>query len=169
MEDTFRCGRCDREIPRRQLKEVSEEGTSGKIVMSVCPECLDDLMQASEEVTGIPGKEKQAAVELKTSAETVEVTGARPATTTSSAVEQRPEQAAIAPQEGTFLTEASRPVDSLPEDEQQAETSPSRTSVRRAPGLEHDVKVEQGVEDAEVIPEPQDSPNEGQQRSTSGA
>jgi hypothetical protein len=160
VEDTFRCDRCDRETPRRQLKEVSEEGASGRIVMSVCPECLDDLMQASEEVTGIPGKEKQAAVELKSSAETVEVTGARPATTTSSAVEQRPEQAAIAPQEGTFLTEASRPVDSLPDEEQKAETSPSRASVRRAPGLEHDVKVEQGEDDAEVIPEPQESSDE---------
>ena len=43
---------------------------------------------------------------------TVEATGARPATPTSSAVEARPEQAAVAPKEGTAAPEAARPEES---------------------------------------------------------
>jgi NADH-quinone oxidoreductase subunit I len=47
--------------------------------------------------------------------ETVAATGARPATTTSSAVQTRPEQAEDAPKAGTFATEPGRTVDTLPD------------------------------------------------------
>ena len=53
---------------------------------------------------------------------TVEATGARPATTTSSAVEERPEQAEMAPKAGTAAPTDARPAESLPADEQKEET-----------------------------------------------
>jgi formate hydrogenlyase subunit 6/NADH:ubiquinone oxidoreductase subunit I len=49
-------------------------------------------------------------------AETVAATGARPATTTASAVQTRPEQAEDAPKAGTFATEPGRTVDTVPDD-----------------------------------------------------
>ncbi len=48
-------------------------------------------------------------------AQTVAATGARPATTTSSAVQTRPEQAEDAPKAGTFATTAGRTVDTVPD------------------------------------------------------
>ncbi|HYP22991.1 MAG TPA: 4Fe-4S binding protein, partial [Actinomycetota bacterium] len=48
-------------------------------------------------------------------AQTVAATGARPPTTTSSAVQTRPEQAEDAPKAGTFATEAGRTVDTVPD------------------------------------------------------
>ena len=49
------------------------------------------------------------------SAETVAATGARPATTTSSAVQARPEQAEDAPKAGTVATTPERTVDTVPD------------------------------------------------------
>jgi formate hydrogenlyase subunit 6/NADH:ubiquinone oxidoreductase subunit I len=53
---------------------------------------------------------------------TVEATGARPPTTTSSAVETRAEQVKVAPTAGTAAPTDARPTESLPETEQKAET-----------------------------------------------
>jgi hypothetical protein len=141
--ETFRCDRCGNTTPLRQLKEVFEEGGKDRRRLRVCPECLDELMNQADEVEGMPGEEKRAAVKLKEEAQTVEATGARPATTTSSAVEQRSEQASIAPQEGTFTTEGPRETETLPADEQSSETSPARARVRPAPGLEDDIAAEE--------------------------
>jgi formate hydrogenlyase subunit 6/NADH:ubiquinone oxidoreductase subunit I len=74
---------------------------------------------------------------------TLAPTGARPATTTSSAAEARPEQAQDAPKEGTFAPQAERPVSTLPESEQATETDPARAEAQPAPGLAEDVKAEE--------------------------
>ncbi|HEX2049790.1 MAG TPA: 4Fe-4S binding protein [Actinomycetota bacterium] len=86
-------------------------------------------------------------------AATVEATGARPATTTSSAAEARPQQAAGAPKEGTFATEAARPVESLPADQQASETAPERATPEPAPGLEAEAKATQMEPGAKTVPE----------------
>ncbi len=54
---------------------------------------------------------------------TVEATGARPPTTTASAVEARPEQAEMAPKAGTAAPTDAREAESLPAEEQQPETA----------------------------------------------
>ena len=55
-------------------------------------------------------------------AQTVAATGARPATTTSSAVQARPEQAEDAPKAGTTATEPGRTVDTLPAEDKKEPT-----------------------------------------------
>lgn len=61
-DETFSCDRCGRETPRRQLKEVfTDEGARREL----CPQCLDEVMNASDRVEGVaPGDEKQAAARV---------------------------------------------------------------------------------------------------------
>jgi hypothetical protein len=59
-------------------------------------------------------------------AQTVAATGARPATTTSSAVQARPEQAEDAPKAGTFATTSGRTVDTVP-DKKEADVATGAT------------------------------------------
>ena len=104
-----------------------------------------------------PADQPEETVEPRADAspETVEVTGARPATMTSSAVEARPEQAAIAPEEGSFTTEPARPVDTLPEEEQEKAANRSPPTARPAPGLEAAARDEQQNPDATVEGQPE--------------
>ncbi|HEV3472171.1 MAG TPA: 4Fe-4S binding protein [Actinomycetota bacterium] len=72
-------------------------------------------------LAGMPEPEMAAPAAAATP--TVEATGARPPTTTSSAVEARPEQAEMAPKAGTAAPTDARPAKSLPADEQKEETA----------------------------------------------
>ena len=63
-EETFRCDRCDREFPQRQLKEAFVDEDGGRTKKNLCPECLDQVMNAAGEVRGVPGEEKRAAVAI---------------------------------------------------------------------------------------------------------
>lgn len=66
-EATFNCDNCGREWPERQLKEafIGGEGESGdRVKKNLCPECLDEVMNTSGEVRGVPGEEKRAAVAI---------------------------------------------------------------------------------------------------------
>lgn len=63
-EETFTCERCGREFPRRQMKEVMYEEGRDRVKKQLCPECLDQVMNRSDEVRGIAGEEKRAAVHL---------------------------------------------------------------------------------------------------------
>nr|MDQ3915889.1 hypothetical protein [Actinomycetota bacterium] len=58
-------------------------------------------------------------------AQTVAATGARPATTTASAVQARPEQAEDAPKAGSVATEPERPVDTVPAEDEKVATPES--------------------------------------------
>ena len=82
------------------------------------------------------------------SVETVAATGSSPSTVTSSAAETRPEQAAVAPKEGSFTTTAERPVDTLPAEERAAATDPASAAPEPATGLKDEVKQETGVDTA---------------------
>ena len=64
-EATFNCDNCGRETPERQLKEafVGAEGNDRE-KKNLCPECLDETMNAAGEVRGVPGEEKRAAVAI---------------------------------------------------------------------------------------------------------
>lgn len=57
-EDTFVCEDCGRKFPARQMKEYFDE--AGKR-MELCPDDLDERMNAQEVVRGGPGKKKAAA------------------------------------------------------------------------------------------------------------
>ena len=63
-EETFKCERCGRDWPERQMKEafVDEDGSRSK--KNLCPECLDAVMNAADEVRGVPGEDKRAAVAI---------------------------------------------------------------------------------------------------------
>ena len=63
-EETFTCDRCGQEFPKSQMKEVfiGEDTTKKKL----CPNCLDQVMNAADDVRGVEGDEKQAAVAVDT-------------------------------------------------------------------------------------------------------
>ena len=64
MADSFKCDNCGNEFPQTDLKEA-KIGDSGQM-LSLCPTCLDEKMNASEEVYGIEGEEKRRAAYLAT-------------------------------------------------------------------------------------------------------
>ena len=88
-----------------------------------------------------------SAVPAATASPTVAPTGARPATTTASAVEARPEQAEDAPKAGSAATEPARPMATLPTDEQKKETTTigSTEAPPEQPAVMTEEAKEQGV------------------------
>jgi formate hydrogenlyase subunit 6/NADH:ubiquinone oxidoreductase subunit I len=99
-----------------------------------------------EEGAELPGQATEATP-------TVEATGARPASLTSSAVEARPEQAAAAPTAGTAAPTEARPAASAPD--AGAERGPVPETSRRPPGLDAEVEAAQGLAGATTQPEPE--------------
>jgi NADH-quinone oxidoreductase subunit I len=95
-----------------------------------------------------PRPQQTPTPQATTTPETVAATGAAPSTVTSSAAETRPEQAAVAPKEGSFTTTPERPVDTLPEGERAAATDVANATPEPARGLEDEVKQQTGVETA---------------------
>ena len=63
-EQTFKCERCGRDWPERQLKEAFVESDGGREKKNLCPECLDEVMNHADEVRGVPGDDKRAAVAI---------------------------------------------------------------------------------------------------------
>lgn len=63
-EETFRCDRCSREFPKRQMKEAFEGAGEERTKLELCPECLDEVMNEAGRVRGVPGEEKRAAVRV---------------------------------------------------------------------------------------------------------
>ena len=61
-EETFKCDRCSREFPKRQLKEAFSGAGEERKKMDLCPECLDEVMNEAGQVRGVAGEEKKAAV-----------------------------------------------------------------------------------------------------------
>lgn len=64
MAESFTCDNCGKDFPQSELKEA-KIGDSEKM-LSLCPTCLDEKMNASEEVYGIEGDEKRRAAYLAT-------------------------------------------------------------------------------------------------------
>ena len=63
-EETFECDRCGREFPQRQMKEVFTEEGKDRVRMQLCPSCLDEVMNEADQVRGVAGEEKRAAVHV---------------------------------------------------------------------------------------------------------
>ncbi len=64
MDDMSSCMRCDKELPKRRLKEVVHEEGRMRIRQLVCPNCLDQIMNESGRVRGVVGTKKAAAAHI---------------------------------------------------------------------------------------------------------
>jgi hypothetical protein len=73
MADTFTCDRCGNQFEQRQLKEAFIDENGERVRKELCPSCLDEVMNASEDVRGIAGEEKRAAVSISGGAAREEV------------------------------------------------------------------------------------------------
>ncbi len=68
-ETTFTCERCGREHRDAEKKEVFVEEGGSETKKTVCPECLDEIMNSAGDVQGVEGDEKRAAVAIDEAAE----------------------------------------------------------------------------------------------------
>lgn len=64
MEEQVSCERCERELPKRKLKEVVYEEGRERVQLMVCPNCLDQIMNDAQRVRGVVGTQKRAAAHL---------------------------------------------------------------------------------------------------------
>ena len=62
MSENFTCDNCSNEFPKTEMKEA-KSGDSDRM-LSLCPTCLDEKMNQSEDVYGIDGDEKRRAAYL---------------------------------------------------------------------------------------------------------
>jgi hypothetical protein len=63
-EETFTCDRCGKEFPVREMKEAFIEEDGQRVKKNFDASCLDQVMNASGDVRGVPGDEKRAAVAI---------------------------------------------------------------------------------------------------------
>jgi hypothetical protein len=77
----FVCDNCNRSWPRSQLKEAFVDNDGRREKMNLCPECLDEQMNAAQAVYGVEGDEKARAAFIAededAAPEDEEVTGKR--------------------------------------------------------------------------------------------
>lgn len=66
---TFTCERCGNEHREAEKKEVFVTGGGAEVKKTVCPQCLDEILNAAGEVQGVEGDDKRAAVAVDTAAE----------------------------------------------------------------------------------------------------
>lgn len=71
-EKTFTCDRCGKDFPVRQMKEAFIEEDGQRVKKQYDAKCLDEVMNASGEVRGVPGDEKRAAVAIDPSGDEAE-------------------------------------------------------------------------------------------------
>ena len=102
-------------------------------------------LEAGAAQPGDPAYEPAAAP-----AQTVAATGARPATTTSSAVQARPEQAEDAPKAGSVATTPERPADTVPADDQKKVATPEGGATKSDAAAMESPPEQPAVMDAET-------------------
>lgn len=68
-EATFTCERCGKEQRDAEKKEVFVDEGGSQVKKTVCPECLDEIMNSADEVQGVEGDDKRAAVAVDEAAE----------------------------------------------------------------------------------------------------
>lgn len=66
-EQTFTCDRCGSDFPTRQMKEAFIEEDGRRVKKRFDPQCLDEVMNAADEVRGIAGEDRRAAVAIERS------------------------------------------------------------------------------------------------------
>ncbi len=64
MDSSFRCDNCGNEFPQSQMKEVFVGDGPDRKKQQLCPNCLDRRMNEADEVKGVAGEEKRAAVRV---------------------------------------------------------------------------------------------------------
>ena len=64
MADTFTCDKCGNEFPVDQMKEAFLEEGGQQVKKTYDAKCLDEVMNASGDVQGVEGDQKQAAVAI---------------------------------------------------------------------------------------------------------
>jgi hypothetical protein len=64
MEDTIVCERCGTAVPVSRMKEVMYEQDRRRVTQQLCSSCLDVVMAGSDQVRGIVGERKAAAVHV---------------------------------------------------------------------------------------------------------
>lgn len=68
-EETFTCERCGNEHRDSEKKEVFVTEGGSEVKKTVCPQCLDEIMNSADEVQGVEGDEKRAAVAVDDAAD----------------------------------------------------------------------------------------------------
>lgn len=61
-EATFTCPRCGNEHRESEKKEVFVDEGGKEVKQTVCPQCLDQILEESDQAVGVEGDEKRAAV-----------------------------------------------------------------------------------------------------------
>jgi len=64
MDETVLCARCGATVPQARMKEVMFEEGRARVTRRLCPSCLDQVMQDADQVRGIVGDEKAAAIHI---------------------------------------------------------------------------------------------------------
>lgn len=71
-EATFTCERCGGEHRDAEKKEVFVDEGGTEVKKTVCPECLDEIMDSADRVQGVEGDQKQAGVAVDEAAESTD-------------------------------------------------------------------------------------------------
>ena len=61
-EATFTCDRCGKEHREPEKKEVFVTEAGAEVKKTVCPQCLDEILNSADQVQGVEGDEKRAGV-----------------------------------------------------------------------------------------------------------
>ncbi len=69
MSATFTCDRCGKQYDESDKKEAFVDEGGSEIKKTLCPTCLDDVMNQADQVQGVEGDEKKAAVALDDAAD----------------------------------------------------------------------------------------------------
>ncbi len=59
---TFTCERCGNEHSAGEKKEVFVNEGGAEVKKTVCPSCLDEILNQADQAVGVEGDEKRAAV-----------------------------------------------------------------------------------------------------------
>lgn len=69
---TFTCDRCGKDQTEADKKEVFVQEDGHEVKQTLCPTCLDEVMDQADRVQGVEGDDKKAAVALDDAAEATE-------------------------------------------------------------------------------------------------
>lgn len=68
-EATWTCERCGNEHRESEKKEVFVNEGGTEVKKTVCPKCLDEILNSADDAVGVEGDEKKAAVAVDEAAE----------------------------------------------------------------------------------------------------
>ena len=71
-EATFTCPRCGNDHRESEKKEVFVNEGGTEVKKTVCPKCLDEILNEADQAVGVEGDEKRAAVAVDDAAATTD-------------------------------------------------------------------------------------------------